>query len=97
LHIYPCTEEIEVHSGDVSFFKYGKEQKLVPGEHKIKTFSLVLYKNEEDLKRFLELMKTGTDNPEYHRELGKLYGYGEEEISEFIRKSNEQDKHDTKQ
>ena len=49
------------------------------------TFDLILYKDEEDLKRLLELLRIDRADDDYHRELGRLYGYGEEEIEDFVR------------
>lgn len=87
LHIRPYTEEVEVRSGDAYFTRHGKEIKLEPGKkHRIETFSLVLYKNEDDLKRFLELIDSERSDDDYYREMGRLYGYGEKEIEEFVRR-----------
>ena len=53
---------------------------------KLPIFSLVLYKREEDLRKFIEHSKSkGEPTSEGHRELGRLYGYGEEEIEEFVK------------
>ncbi len=45
---------------------------------------MVLYKHEEDLKRYLALIENPKMSRKYHREMGKLFGYGREEIEEFI-------------
>ncbi len=45
---------------------------------------MVLYKHEEDLKRYLALIENPKVSRKYHRELGKLFGYGRKEIEEFI-------------
>ncbi len=63
----------------------GSRQELGPGKHKYETFSLILYKREEDLERLLALLKSSKKDKNYHRKMGELYGYGAEEIEAFVR------------
>jgi len=68
------------------------------GEEKIyhlPGFALILYKREEDLDKLLKhIHSKRKPTPERHREVGRLYGYGEKEIEEFIERFNE-DVHST--
>lgn len=94
LYTLPYTEEFHL-KGDASVYEIkqdGTEQKVAgPGKFSFETFSLVLYKNEEDLARFLELCGVKNLNEDFHKELGRLYGYGEEEIAAFLRKQKSDD------
>ena len=85
LHVRYYPREIRTE-GDVFEIKpNGTEQKVAgPGKFRFEAYSLVLYKNNEDLARFLELAKIEKPDEDCHRELGRLYGYSEEEIDDFI-------------
>lgn len=86
LYIDHYTDWIEVKEGSGWIVTPdGKRHKIGVGRHEFETFDLILYKDEEDLKRLLELLRIDRADDDYHRELGRLYGYGEEEIEDFVR------------
>jgi len=62
------------------FFINGKRKDY--NEH-----NAVIYKNEKYLKEYLDILEheSAMDPDEYHRRLGRLFGYGNKEIEEFIK------------
>lgn len=88
LYAYPSTQEIRTDTSIVKIKSDGTREKLKPTEgnkYIIEITSFILYKNEEDLKRLLELMKNRKTDAAYHRKMGWLFGYGKKEIDDFVK------------
>jgi len=68
----------------------------VLGTYKAADYDFIFYKDHNDLREYRQLRKNfdkrKISRNEYDRRMGKLFGYGEKEIKEFIAKSAQLEK-----